>query len=200
MKIDKVANVVVIAVAVVIVGLNVFDRLAPREDVHQTRARVLVGKAVQFPPPIRLGGRLTVVLFVSKNCAFCSASMPFYSRISSLRPRGSSAFRLLAVTPNGRETITEDQQYLAEHRVPVDSAGQIQFDALGIRATPTLALLDGTGRVFKAWTGLLPAKSEDEVIRIIRQRCPECSAPGAERVVCRPVKRKQIYRRVVCAV
>jgi hypothetical protein len=39
-----------------------------------------------------------------------------YSRISALRTLGSGAFRLLAVTPIGRETIADDEQYLAEHR------------------------------------------------------------------------------------
>lgn len=87
-------------------------------------------------------------------------------------------FRLLVVTPKRLETIAEDQQYFAEHRVPVDGIGQLEFDALGIRATPTLALLDGSGRVTDAWTGELPSEGEDEIIRIIRQRCPECSAPG----------------------
>ena len=163
-----------IAVAVLVIGLNVYDRVAPREDIHQLRARALVGKSLQMPKS--MGRQVTVVLFVSKYCHFCSESMPFYSLISSLRTRDSGAFRLLAVTPSGRENTAEDEQYLAEYHVRVDGIGQLGFDALGIRGTPTVALLDGSGRVFKAWTGKLPSNTETEIIKIIRRLCSECRA------------------------
>jgi hypothetical protein len=60
---------------------------------------------------------------------------------------GNLGSNVLAVTPSGLETTAEDEQYLAERHVPVDGIGQLQFDALGIHGTPTLALLDGSGRV-----------------------------------------------------
>ena len=85
-------------------------------------------------------------------------------------------FRLLAITPSGRETTAEDDQYLAEHHVPVDGIAQVEFGAFGITGTPTLVLLDGSGRVAKAWTGKLPPNTEGEIIKTIRRLCPECSA------------------------
>jgi hypothetical protein len=100
--------------------------------------------------------------------------MPFYGRISSLRTRDSEAFRLLALTPSGRETIPEDEQYLADHHLPVDGIGQMEFDSLGIRGTPTLALLDPSGRVIRAWSGQLQSGGEGDVIGAIRRLCPEC--------------------------
>jgi hypothetical protein len=178
MSIDKIANIVVISVAVFVVGLNVYDRLTPGGDPHQARAKDLVGKALPLPPSLNLGNKLTAVLFVSAHCKFCTASMPFYTRISALRPQNSEAFRLLAITPSGRETVAEAQQYLAGHRLPVDWIGQLGFDALGIHGTPTLVLVDPTGRVFRAWAGQLPRETEDEIVRVIRRRCQECS-PGS---------------------
>jgi hypothetical protein len=59
MKIEKVANVLIIAAAVVIGGLNIYDRFAPREDLHQTRAKALVGTALQLPSPLSVGRRVT---------------------------------------------------------------------------------------------------------------------------------------------
>jgi len=174
MTIEKVANLVVIGVAVVVVGLNAYDRLVPRQDMHQVRAQALVGKTLPLPPAVNVGSQVTAVLFISKNCQFCAQSMPFYTQVSSLRTRQSGAFRLLAVTPSGRETTAEDEQYLAEHHVAVDGISQLQFNTLGIYGTPTLALLDGSGRVFKAWTGKLPSGTEGEIIKIIRRLCPEC--------------------------
>jgi hypothetical protein len=178
MNIEKVTNIGVIVAVVSGCGLGVYDRIAHHEDRHQKRAEALVGSTLQLPQSLNLGRQVTAVLFVSKYCKCCSESMPFYMQISSLRTRESGAFRVLAVTPVGRETTVEDEQYLSEHQVPVDGIGQLQnFSDLGIQGTPTLALLDSSGRVFKAWTGKLPSDTELQIIEIIRRYCSECRAP-----------------------
>lgn len=174
MKIENIANGVVIVAAVVLIGLNVYDRLTPHVDTNQASAQALIGKTLPLPQSLGTGSRITAVLFVSKNCHFCSESMPFYLRMSALRTGESNTFRLLAVTPTGRETTAEGQQYFAEHGVPIDGIGEMQFGALGIQGTPTLALLDPSRRVVKVWAGKVPRKTEEEIIGTIRQLCPEC--------------------------
>jgi hypothetical protein len=175
MSMEKITNIVVISAAILVVGLNVYDRLTPGGDPHQARAMALVGKAIPLPSSLNLGNKITVVLFVSAHCKFCTASMPFYTRISTLHPKNSEAFRLLAITPSGRETVAEAQQYLAGHHLPVDGIGQLGFDTFGIHGTPTLALVDPSGHVFRAWAGQLPRETEDEVVRFIQRRCQECA-------------------------
>jgi hypothetical protein len=174
LKTENIANVAVILAAVVLIGLNVYDRAIARVDSHQASARSLIGKTLPLPQSLSTGNRITAVLFVSKNCHFCSESMPFYLRMSALRSGDSNAFRLLAVTPTGRETIAEGRQYFGEHGVPVDGIGEMQFGPLGIQGTPTLALLDPSRRVVKIWAGKVPDKTEEEIIGTIRQLCPEC--------------------------
>jgi hypothetical protein len=176
MQIEKIANAVVIVAAVVVIGLNVYDRFSPPLDATRATAQALVGKTLDLPQPLTPGSRLTAVLFVRKGCHFCSESMPFYLRLSALRTRGSSSLRLLAITPSGRESVADSRQYFADHGVPVDGIGQMQFDALGIRATPAIALLNGSRHVVKVWTGAVPSTTGEEIVRTIRNLCPDCSA------------------------
>jgi hypothetical protein len=174
LKIENVANVAVIGAAVVLIGLGVYDRIAARSDIHRTSPQALLGQTLELPQSLSTGTRTTAVMFVSKNCHFCSDSMPFYLRISTLRPAESGAFRLLAVTPMGRETSAESRQYFVEHGVPVDGIVQMPFGKLGIAGTPTLALLDRSRRVVKVWTGRVSSDTENEIIATIQKLCPEC--------------------------
>jgi hypothetical protein len=44
-KMEKAANLLVVLAAVSIIGMNVYDRFAPREDIRQMRAKALGGSA-----------------------------------------------------------------------------------------------------------------------------------------------------------
>jgi hypothetical protein len=132
-----------------------------------------VGKTLEAPLPANADPAVTVVLFVSKNCHFCSESMPFYRRLAALRVQGPGGLKLLAVTPAERETREDAVKYFADRDVALDGAGTLSFASLGVSGTPTIALLDHSKRVLSVWTGKLPSGTESQVISAIRALCHE---------------------------
>ena len=159
---NKAANIAVIAAACVVIGLAVKDRIpTPRRLEAKLEARFM-GKPLPLPDRSVLGRSVTAVLFVSKSCHFCAESMPFYERLTNARRPGSVS--VIAVVPEGRETRDEGVRLLTEHGVSVDGVYALRFIDLGIAATPTIALLDGGGRLRAAWTGLLGTDTQAAVL------------------------------------
>ncbi len=91
-----------------------------------------------------------------------------------MRQRGSNVFKVLGATPAGHVSDEEGRQYLAGHGVSVDGVVQMSFPAIGITVTPTLALLDSSGRIVRAWTGRLSDSMESKVIKSVQDICTEC--------------------------
>ncbi len=173
MKLDRIANIAVILVAIAFIGATIYDRVLPRSR-KPTPPMSLMGKTLPLPGSATRGASATLVLFVSPACHFCTESMPFYGRLAALRPSGSKSFRLLAATAAGSVSDEEGRQYMASHGVAVDEVAQVSFPDVGIVATPTLALLDSSGRVAHSWTGKLSDELENDVIKSIRELCADC--------------------------
>jgi hypothetical protein len=100
--------------------------------------------------------------------------MLFYARVTALRPAGSDSLRVLGFTPARRVSDEEGRGYFASHGISLDGVAQMEFSALGVPVTPTLALLDSSRRVVAAWTGKLSDGGEDAVIKAIRKMCADC--------------------------
>jgi hypothetical protein len=99
-----------------------------------------------------------VLLWVQSQCKFCTASLPFYQRLTSLPHPGT---RIVAMGPESSEVLS---QYLRVHDVKVD---QILAAPEGVRlyGTPTIMLVEPGYKVAATWVGQLPsAEKETEVI------------------------------------
>lgn len=171
-RIEKVANIAVIVAAGVLVGTQLYDRFAPRAGTSPPFTSRYMGKA--FPLPQSLGGdsEATVLLLVSKRCRYCTESMPFYSRVSSLRS-GPNSFRIVAAVPDN-EKKEEDIAHFAEHQVALDGLDSMNFGSAGVQSTPTLLLLNRAKIVQGIWTGKLPPDRENEVLLKLKSLCPGC--------------------------
>lgn len=99
----------------------------------------------------------TLLLALSTSCRFCTDSAPFYQRLS--KDRGDT--RLVAVF---QQDNSEGERYLSNLGVKVDEVEQAAFVDLGILGTPTLVLVDSSGKVINKWEGALSSTSESEVI------------------------------------
>jgi hypothetical protein len=120
----------------------------------------LKGKQVSVPGLELRSGGPTVLIALSSRCPFCSKSMPFYRRLSSLRREGK-AFRLVVVSSEQSDTL---KPYIAAEGVSVDSVLSTPLPPLGIRAVPTLLLLGSEGTVVGVWGGALGAAREREFL------------------------------------
>lgn len=103
----------------------------------------------------------TLLLVLQKDCHFCTESAPFYQRLEREMARNSNV-RLVAVLPN---TVDESKKYLGDLGLSIHEVRQASLSSLGVGGTPTLILVDGTGKVEASWVGQLPPGKETEVLK-----------------------------------
>jgi hypothetical protein len=74
--------------------------------------------------------------------------------------------RTIAVLP---QPFPEAEAYLKGEGVTVDEVRQATLSELEINGTPTLLLLDRSGRVKHVWLGKLPSEKESDVVTTLTQ-------------------------------
>jgi hypothetical protein len=101
-----------------------------------------------------------LVLALSTGCHFCSESADFYQRL--ILSAESNGIRVLAVLP---QPISDGRTYLEELGVTVSEVVQSRLGAVDVSGTPTLLLVDGGGKIQKAWVGKLGPEQEQQVMK-----------------------------------
>ena len=102
----------------------------------------------------------TVVMYIKSTCRYCTASMPFYDRLSAAA--GNTRTRIIPVSS---ETTEKLRQYLDDHHVRVDQiVGGFSGKAV---ATPTLVVVDDRGTVRGAWVGQQRADGEKDITSMV---------------------------------
>jgi len=121
-----------------------------------------VGKtAPPIPGVTYQTGRSTVVLFVRSTCHYCTESMPFYQALAAIGRRARTGARIVAVSSEPEDTL---RAYLRSHALDVDSVVSLPENPLGLRATPTLLVIDRAGTLVDARVGRLPEADQQAVI------------------------------------
>lgn len=161
--IELLAQVSTIAIAILLTIAVVQYRKAPQ----QTKPPPPVSfAAVRVGQPVSLAGvdwsknERTLLMALSDQCHFCSASAPFYQRLTK-ETAAQENLGLIAVFP---QPANEARNYLNNLGVRIADVRQSSFDALGVMATPTLVLVNKEGIVINTWRGQLPPAKEDEVL------------------------------------
>ena len=106
----------------------------------------------------------TVVLALSDKCKYCTESAPFYKQLAAEIAKRNGV-RVIAVFPQDPNT---GKKYLDDLGVPVGAVKQATLDSIGVRATPTLVIVDKSGTVKQSWVGLLKNGRETEVLNRIK--------------------------------
>lgn len=161
-RIELLANLAIIVVALLLGGVLVRRYLLPASPQTEAveRARIKPGTKLSLSGVEWGGRRHTLVLVLSTNCHFCTESAPFYQSLVQEKARHGDV-GLLAVLPQG---VEESQKYLGEHGITTDVVRQAALDAVNVRGTPTLILVDRNGSVIESWVGKLPPEKEAEVL------------------------------------
>ena len=129
-----------------------------------TGQQSLTGTKLSLPGVNWARNKETLLLALQQGCHYCTESAEFYQRL--LRERaGGRKIRVIAVLP---QKVNDASSYLASLGVRVDKVVQAPLDAVDVRGTPTLLLVNKKGVVTKSWVGRLPAARETEVISVVR--------------------------------
>jgi hypothetical protein len=185
-KVEVVANVVVILLAVVIGSVFLLDRFAaPSLGPNEVK----VGD--QLPGLHAYNWKAhdrTLVLALRSGCHFCEASMPFYRRLAKLEQSNQIGVHLIAVFPDDPAVV---RQVVETQQLPIEVIAGFELGQVKVQATPTLMLVDEQGRVSKVWMGELPATEEAEVIAAIsKPPAAESKQQSSLRAPCETCKPK----------
>jgi hypothetical protein len=142
-------------------------------------ARGTASAAKTPPPPIEAGRRLklpagataegtaaALVLMLSTNCRFCTASMPFYTRLAALPAVRNGRLRLSVISLQPPALMNE---YLTKHGLAVSAVFGVPEAGIPVQGTPTLVLTDARGTVADSWFGALPPDAEEHVVNAINK-------------------------------
>jgi rhodanese-related sulfurtransferase len=103
----------------------------------------------------------TAVLAISMACGYCNDSSPFYQRLAeTIKTRKDVKFVALL-----KERVEDGERYFQERSIPVFAVKQIPLYNFGVRATPTLMVVDNTGLITDIWVGLLKPVKEAQVFQ-----------------------------------
>jgi hypothetical protein len=162
-KIELVANVSIIAVAVIL-GFVLIKRFVLPPAPTEPGENIRVGTRISVPDINWSQSERNLVLVLQKGCHFCTESGPFYQQLTR-ETTALANVRLIAALP---QDVGEASQYLSDLGVAVNEIRQVPPASLGVRGTPTLLLVDNTGIITDFWVGKLSPDKEAEVLRRLK--------------------------------
>jgi thioredoxin-related protein len=106
----------------------------------------------------------TLVLVLSETCRFCDESASFYQTLlNQFSDRNKIQF--VAVFP---QDAVSAKKHLADLNVQIVEVIQSPVSTLKVSGTPTLILVDNTGKVIDFWVGKLSASGEAALVERLR--------------------------------
>lgn len=156
---EKFSNVAVILVAVVVVFVLLRHEFwSPKVLSHRYGASSVALTTITKTP-----SKLNVVLGISTVCHFCEQNMPFYKTLSGLEAPGRVA--LYTIFPQSSD---EAKSFLQQKGVSPNGVISSPLSSYSIQGTPTLLLVDSTGKVEQSWVGALDSGRQADVLNKIR--------------------------------
>ncbi len=159
-KIEVFTNIAIILVAVIIGIVLVKKFLLTDSTQNLPKESIAAGKKINFEQIDWASNNHTLLLILSKDCHFCTESVPFYQKITQEISRNQSV-KISAIFPQDTQTAKE---YLNQHQLPIQQIYQANPPSLGVGGTPTLLLVNKDGQVEETWFGKLSADEEQKVL------------------------------------
>ena len=165
MKINILADVVLIVVGLVVVGM-LLSRETPAVPTIPTallsEEESFVGNLSAVDGIDWTAAEHTLVLSLDSECVFCTESTPFYRRVQEY---DTADVQVVVVAPFYDLGMND---YLAAQSLRPDEVVMVtELSTLPESGTPTLLLVDRDGLVTHAWIGLLSSDREEEVLAAV---------------------------------
>lgn len=106
----------------------------------------------------------TLLLVLSTRCQHCRDSVPFYRKVVGLGRTSRLDAGLVAVFA---EPSNVAKEFLDAAQLEVPFVASADFNGLRVSGTPTVILVDSTGRVARAWTGRLSQEGESSLLEAV---------------------------------
>jgi len=113
-------------------------------------------------------GRPTLLMEVSSTCPHCKANEPLYGQLRNLPKIQDGQVQLVVamIAPEQKDA----QDFMVRNSLPGKLIVESNYKKFGFTffGTPTLALLDASGKVSKVWTGEIHEEKEKEFLAALR--------------------------------
>ena len=162
------SNVAVLVVAMVLLGTVISTRWWPRPLNPKFEEGLQKGQALApLPSTDYSAAPQTLILVLSSKCNYCTESLPFYNRLVEEHQRAGKVTQIIAVFPNPRDEV---DRYIGQNQLAVKSIPALNYSSLNVTGTPTLILVDSTGRVADFWVGKLSREDEQQVTEALGRK------------------------------
>ena len=161
------SNIAVLVVAIALLGAIISTRWWPRPGNAKYENGLQKGQVLALSSIDYRTTRKTLVAVLSTKCNYCNESLPFYRRLLEMQQTAQQATRIVAVFPNPQ---TEVNRYKQQNQLNLESLPAVNYSTLGVTGTPTLVLVDSTGRIVDFWVGKLSEVEQQEVIEAVESR------------------------------
>lgn len=156
---------IVMCVAVTAVGVQRFTSARAAGSAPPPAGPIAPGTRLALNDVLRpAGAKGALVLALSTNCQYCTASMPFYNRLQSLDAVANGTVRMSVIA---LQPVPQMREYLASHNVSIERIVQFSDAGVSVRGTPTLILIDADGEVVNSWAGQLRPDEEVEFVKAL---------------------------------
>jgi hypothetical protein len=158
---DRLSQVSFILMCLVVAGVGV-QRLTAGDARPVPRGPFEPGARLALHEQLRPGtAKASLVLALSTNCQYCTASMPFYRRLAGLDAVRNGRVKLLVVSLQQPEVM---RAYLETHGMTAAGIVHAPESGVPLQATPTILLVGPDGAVVRSASGQLRADEEERLI------------------------------------
>jgi hypothetical protein len=117
-----------------------------------------------------LGTMSTVVIALESDCNGCFDSVEFYKRLMKLPDMDGKKRRVIVVAMNGVWPVKDKTDALGFMPHRLTSGPYPDFDLPGVKAAPSILVLDRAGKSRGVWTGRLTSVQQKAVIAAVMAR------------------------------
>lgn len=163
---ERVTYVALIAVSCISAWVLIKNQALTHGASRDSAVSPLRGETIALKDVIWERAPQTVVVVLSTRCHWCKESVPLYQKVSTLHKATKAAFQLIAVSADTEEELS---RFLSANLIEVDKIIPAVEARLGIRATPTVLLVNRQGRVVSSWQGAMRSSDESAFLEILRK-------------------------------
>ncbi len=160
-RMELAANFAIVVVAVLLSAVLVKKFLLSESPAKQPTSTIKVGTQMTLPGVDWQESSKTALLFLSPRCGACTDDAPFYRQLAE-RSTIPGAPRMVTVFAGDMDSA---RQYLEELELPTTAVVRANPQETGVKSTPTLLVVDRSGKVVGSWRGKLPEEKQGEVFK-----------------------------------